>query len=520
MSLVATEGKKRGARTASNALMDEVVAQRLNPNILMDAVATLTIPAPHVLLYILTRVKRAREVCKAWDNFLRPDFHKKITMFVDAFLEYSIKFRLCIPTRGLRIVEWRHSSPQPHILLLRGVGLGFQLVEQNVFTEEQLRSRCRALAERILQERYADNSAAVKEHMTTLCDTMPFIADDGEPYFTTMTMTHPTVWAFVYPCSPRFSIPRSFSSKELTIVARKTCMPESQLEIALDRALAKRSCSDPENLAISLACVGFPLRLVNKYRNAGKLTHDGSISLKDKSDRVHLRYIEPHYLLEAKKTFVSFVEFAACRALPAAMDYDTAKWMLTRGKMAPFAQLALLKRVLKSASHEPWKDGFNVIGYNLEHIPVREEHAVSLLKSRSGWSFCARFLCDMASHRNDFEIQAHVVVKVRRLEDDEKRELAGYLLASTPNTAPMMMRCLIGASQSGWPAFEDCLELFRIGDKEKLRALDWKKLRENILPPTPLYWRGKIKWLLMLYPDAGRRDVKMQSCTWLKTKTL
>lgn len=518
------DGKKKGSRTASAALVDDVAAQRPNLDILMEAIATLTRLPDFFLIDVLMHVKRAREVCKAWEFFLRSVFHEKIKMRVDLFFELGIRYQYDIHQDAVVLSDLYPSVTGIYTprwpLLLRGVGLGFQLVEKKFFTEEELRSRCRALAERVFQEKYARDSKLFGHCMTLLCETIPFITNADEPKFSTMRIAYPNVWSFVYPFRSPSDVTHSFSSKELTLVARKTCMPESLLQTALDRVLATCKCSDPENLAISLACVGLPLRLVNKYRNAGKLTHDGSISLKDQSDRVHLQHIDPCYLLEAKKTFVSFVEFAACRALPAAMDYETAKWMLTRGKMGSYAQRALLKRVLKSIGSAQRENGFSAIGYNLEHIPVSEKHAISLLKTRYGWKFCARFLCDAASRRNDFEIQARVVVAVRRLESDEKRELADYLLASTPNTMSMMMRCLIGASQSGWQIFEDCLEMFRIENKEQLRALDWKKLRENILPPTPMPWRGKIKWLLMLYPDAGRRDVKMQSCTWLKTKTL
>src|SRR5690348_4314084 len=117
MSLVATKGKKRGARTASNALMDEAVAQRPNPNILMDAVVTLTIPAPHVLLDILKRVKRAREVCKAWDNFLRPDFYKKIEMRIDLLLELGVRFQYDIFPEKTKIPDWFHYQTPSRILV-------------------------------------------------------------------------------------------------------------------------------------------------------------------------------------------------------------------------------------------------------------------------------------------------------------------------------------------------------------------------------------------------------------------
>src|SRR3989338_10665 len=66
VQLVVMDGKKKGSRTASAALVDDVAAQRPNLDIIMEAIATLTQLPNFFLINVLMHVKRAREVCKAW----------------------------------------------------------------------------------------------------------------------------------------------------------------------------------------------------------------------------------------------------------------------------------------------------------------------------------------------------------------------------------------------------------------------------------------------------------------------
>lgn len=524
-----TEGeqkkKKKGSRSASVALGDDNPAQKANLDIIIYQVANLLLP-PHVMLQILWVTPRTREVCKAWEHFMRESFFNIIIKSMDKRIASGCMFEFIGKRQG---TDYTERIPKIPWSFLSGIGLGHQLVAKGRLDLETFNAKLIGTIQTSMEAQHGDrHDTPYRCAMGIVQATVPFLKwpEEKNTYILQPTyLNQTTVWHYANPVAFKtFSNIKNLrlSVQDIVRAAWRTHMPDSILETAIQTALSNDACGGREELGIELASVGFPLSMVRRFLNPpGVMPACGSISGKV-NRHLDMRRFSPYYILGVKQMFPSFAEYLVHTTTVDAIDVEMAVWLMNRGRLGDGSRKRLLMKVLSHQYLHGSARDVGVLGVALEHLAPRQEEVMAMCNRTRSFPLCARALCRLATSRNDFELQAHLVraPALWLLSKRQRRELMECLVSSTKTPSTMMLRCLIGCSEAGWKQFEHCMQLFYENANQHLKRIDWGKLRGNILPPTPLVWHGKIKYLLKLYPNAGVMDLAVQPYRWQKTKKL
>lgn len=503
--------KKQGSRSANIALEDDNPAQRPNLNILIYQVANLLLPQ-HILLEILLVTLRAREVCKAWELFLRPFVFNMMIQIMDKNI-----IKGCITEFVLREpdLKWRRITGCPWTFL-SGVGLGYQLVEKGVFTLPHFTDRLFDTIDKTVETHFGSRGGTrYKRVMTLVKEVLPLPAWPGE-HSHIQHVRFPdrtTLWRYL---NPKCKTTIRLSAREIASVARKTHMPESLIEQAINNILSHKRCINPLRLGIELVCAGLPLRLVKQF----KISPDHATFNFCTPDQIHtldMRDFTPGYILEAGALFPNLLECLALITNPAHLDFELVVCLMKHGKLSYPTRQTLLATVLKD--HYLGRRSLEierVIGRNLKHLSLSSYEVRLMCDHAQAFPLCARFLCRPGVQEPHFKTQIWLVGRpfLMFLCGSQRAGLGECLLNSTETPGPMMLQCLISCSQKSWRNFELCMWIFYDGDKRKLRDLDWSTLRASVTAPNPLDWHGKMKYLLLLYPNAGSMNLRVQTCWW------
>lgn len=460
---------------------------------------------------------RTREVCKAWEFFLRPFALNVMIQNMDKNI-----IRGCISEFVLREPDfiWRRVPGCPWTFL-SGVGLGYQLVEKGVFTLPRLADRLFDTIDKTVETCFGSREGTLhKRVMGMVKAVLPLPGWPGEYSHNQQErfQDRTTLWSYLEPeCDAIFPLP----AQEIASVARKTHMPESLIEQAIKNILLHKRCTNPRHLKNELVYAGLPLRLVKRLENLPIPVIPKYCA--PRQTPLDMRGFTPGYILEADALIPDFIEDLARMTEATHLNSELVVWLMKHGKLSFPTRETLLATVLKSHDRGHWSpENERMFGRNLEHLSLSSYEVRQMCDRSYAFPLCARFLCRPGVQEPHFATQAWLVVRPYPPFPSESRlaELGECLLNSTETPGPMMLRCLISCSQKSWRNFELCMWTFYAGNKRKLQNLDWSTLRASVTTPDPLDWHGKMKYLLLLYPNAGSMNLRVQTCWWQKTKKL